>query len=108
MGVWWAIRSAGQSVRIRESPVGRVASDVGFRPRLHPRRVMLASVSDVTQILNDIQQGDAHAAAALLPLVYDELRRLAAAQMAEERPGQTLQPTALVHEAYLRLAGGGR
>jgi len=69
---------------------------------------MLNGVADVTQILNDIEQGDAHAAAALLPLVYDELRRLAAAQMAEERPGQTLQPTALVHEAYLRLVGGGR
>jgi RNA polymerase sigma factor (TIGR02999 family) len=64
---------------------------------------MLNGVADVTQILNDIEQGDAHAAAALLPLVYDELRRLAAARMAEERPGQTLQATALVHEAYLRL-----
>jgi RNA polymerase sigma factor (TIGR02999 family) len=65
-------------------------------------------MSDVTRILSAIEQGDPHAAAELLPLVYDELRRLAAAQMAEERPGQTLQPTALVHEAYLRLVSGGQ
>jgi RNA polymerase sigma factor (TIGR02999 family) len=60
-------------------------------------------VSDVTQILNAIAQGDAHAAQELVPLVYDELRRLAAQKMAREKPGQTIQPTALVHEAYLRL-----
>jgi RNA polymerase sigma factor (TIGR02999 family) len=67
---------------------------------------MPRSVSDVTQILERAQQGDPKAAEELLPLVYDELRRLAAAKMAGERPGQTLQPTALVHEAWLRLAGG--
>jgi hypothetical protein len=55
---------------------------------------------DVTQLLNALEQGDPHAAEELLPLVYDELRRLAAQRMAQERPGQTLQPTALVHEAY--------
>jgi RNA polymerase sigma factor (TIGR02999 family) len=60
-------------------------------------------MSDVTQILSAIDQGDPHAAEKLLPLVYDELRRLAAHKMAEEKPGQTLQATALVHEAYLRL-----
>jgi RNA polymerase sigma factor (TIGR02999 family) len=60
-------------------------------------------MSDVTRILSAIDQGDPHAASKLLPLVYDELRRLAAAQMARERPGQTLDATALVHEAYLRL-----
>ncbi len=60
-------------------------------------------MTDVTQILNAIEQGDPHAAQQLLPLVYDELRRLAAEKMAQERPGQTLQATALVHEAYLRL-----
>src|SRR5688572_11209602 len=59
--------------------------------------------SDVTGILNAAVQGDPHAADRLLPLVYDELRKLAAQRMASERPGQTLQPTALVHEAYLRL-----
>src|SRR5712672_2609193 len=60
---------------------------------------------DVTRILNKIEQGDPSAATELLPLVYDELRKLAAARLAEEKPGQTLQPTALVHEAYLLLVG---
>jgi RNA polymerase sigma factor (TIGR02999 family) len=59
----------------------------------------------VTDLLSAIVQGDAHAAGQLLPLVYDELRRLAARKLAREKPGQTLQPTALVHEAYLRLVG---
>jgi RNA polymerase sigma factor (TIGR02999 family) len=58
---------------------------------------------DVTRILDAIEQGDPHAANELLPLVYEELRRLAAAQMAREKPGQTLDATSLVHEAYLRL-----
>src|SRR6478736_2961571 len=69
---------------------------------------MLGIVADVTQILNAIERGDPRAAAELLPLVYDELRQLAAARLAAELPGQTLQPTALVHEAYLRLVGGGQ
>lgn len=60
-------------------------------------------VSEVTRILSAIEQGDPHAAEQLLPLVYDELRRLATEKMAQENPGQTLQATALVHEAYLRL-----
>jgi RNA polymerase sigma factor (TIGR02999 family) len=60
-------------------------------------------MSDVTQILSAIEQGDPHAAAQLLPLVYEELRKLAAQKLAQEKPGQTLQATALVHEAYLRL-----
>jgi DNA-directed RNA polymerase specialized sigma24 family protein len=63
-------------------------------------------MSDVTRILSAIQQGDPQAAEQLLPLVYDELRRLAAQRMALEKPGQTLQATALVHEAYLRLVAG--
>src|SRR5579864_7669199 len=62
-------------------------------------------MNDVTRILDAVGQGDSRAAAQLLPLVYDELRRLAAAQMAREKPGQTLDATALVHEAYLRLVG---
>ncbi len=62
-------------------------------------------VSEVTRILDSIAQGDSRAAEELLPLVYDELRRLATQKMANERPGQTLQPTALVHEAWLRLGG---
>ena len=60
-------------------------------------------MSDATRILEQIEQGDPAAAEQLLPLVYDELRRLATAKMANEKPGQTLQATALVHEAYLRL-----
>src|SRR5881397_3901339 len=60
-------------------------------------------MNDVTRILSAIEQGDPHAAEQLLPLVYDELRQLAAQKLAQEQPGQTLQATALVHEAYLRL-----
>src|SRR5437868_1817842 len=72
------------------------------------RTVILDGMSDVTRILSAIEQGDPHAAEQLLPLVYDELRKLAAHKLAREAPGQTLQPTALVHEAYLRLIGDGR
>ena len=62
-------------------------------------------MTEVTRILSAIEQGDSHAAERLLPLVYDELRKLAAQKLAQEKPGQTLQATALVHEAYLRLVG---
>ena len=62
-------------------------------------------MNEITRILNTIEQGDPHAAEQLLPLVYDELRQLAAQKLAQEKPGQTLQATALVHEAYLRLIG---
>jgi RNA polymerase sigma factor (TIGR02999 family) len=65
-------------------------------------------MSDVTKILDRVQQGDGNAAGELFPLIYDELRNLAAAQMAKQPPGQTLQATALVHEAFLRLTGGRR
>ncbi len=65
-------------------------------------------MSDVTRILSQIESGDPSAAEQLLPLVYDELRKLAAARLAQEKPGQTLQATALVHEAYVRLVGGER
>jgi len=65
-------------------------------------------MSEVTHILSAIEQGDAHAAEQLLPLVYDELRKLAAARLAQEKPGQTLEATALVHEAYLMLVASGR
>jgi len=60
-------------------------------------------MTDVTRILSAIEQGDPRAAEQLLPLVYDELRKVAAQKLAQEKPGQTLQATALVHEAYLRL-----
>lgn len=63
----------------------------------------MPAMSEVTRILAAIEQGDAHAAEQLLPLVYDELRKLAAAKLAHEKPGQTLEATALVHEAYIRL-----
>lgn len=65
-------------------------------------------MSDLTRILQRVEQGDGQAAEELLPLVYEELRKLAGAKMARESPGQTLQPTALVHEAWLRLTGTGR
>src|SRR5215510_8759356 len=68
-------------------------------------RRMLVAMSDVTQILSRIESGDPAAAEQLLPLVYAELRKLATARLAQEKPGQTLQATALVHEAYLRLVG---
>src|SRR5262249_52364028 len=68
--------------------------------------VILDLMSDVTRILSAIEHGDTSAAEQLLPLVYDELRQLASQKLAHEQPGQTLQATALVHEAYLRLVGG--
>jgi len=64
-------------------------------------------MSDVTQLLGAINKGDSKAAEELLPLIYEELRKLAAHKMAQEQPGHTLQPTALVHEAWLRLVGSG-
>jgi RNA polymerase sigma factor (TIGR02999 family) len=75
--------------------------------RLQRAGGMLSLMSDVTRILSAIEQGDQHAAEQLLPLVYEELRRLAAQKLAQEKPGHTLQATALVHEAYLRLVGNG-
>ena len=70
--------------------------------------VKLGRMHDVTRILNAIEHGDSKAASELLPLVYEELRRLAASKMAHESVGHTLQPTALVHEAWLRLAGANQ
>jgi len=72
---------------------------------LRPFRACCFAVSDVTRILDRIQQGEARAAEELLPLVYEELRKLATYRLAGQTPGQTLQPTALVHEAWLKLAG---
>jgi RNA polymerase sigma factor (TIGR02999 family) len=65
-------------------------------------------MNEVIRALSAIEKGDPHAAEQLLPLVYDELRKLAAQKLAQEKPGQTLQATALVHEAYLRLVGGSK
>ena len=79
------------------------------RPCPPVRRPLSSAVmSDVTRLLDSAAAGDPQAAADLLPLVYDELRKLAAARLADERPGQPLQATALVHEAYLRLVGGSQ
>src|SRR5262249_41876678 len=76
--------------------------------RLHGtgwRRFTIPAMTELTRILRQIQEGDALPAEQLLPLVYDELRQLATQRLAKEKPGQTLQPTALVHEAYPRLVG---
>jgi RNA polymerase sigma factor (TIGR02999 family) len=73
--------------------------------RLEARSLRSEAVNEITRILSAISQGDPSAASQLLPLVYDELRTLAAQKLSLETPGQTLQPTALVHEAYLRLVG---
>src|SRR5207249_5502006 len=69
-------------------------------------RLHAADMPDVARLIDAAAAGDPRAAADLLPLVYDELRKLAAARLADEKPGQTLQPTALVNEAYIRLVGG--
>src|SRR3954447_15551332 len=71
---------------------------------LRPRR--LSAMNEVTRLLSAIEHGDPKAAEALLPLVYDELRKLAARKLAQEKPGQTIQATALVHDAYVRLVEG--
>jgi RNA polymerase sigma factor (TIGR02999 family) len=82
-----------------------IFSGSGFLAVIHRDPCYASPVSDVTRILDSIQQGDPGAAEELLPLVYTELRKLAAQKMANEPAGHTLQPTALVHEAYLRLVG---
>src|SRR3954462_13493882 len=87
--------------------VPHVARAIRDRPRSHvaSRPVNSALMSEITQLLDAAAAGARQAAAELLPLVYDELRKLAAARMAAQRPGHTLDATALVHEAYLRLIG---
>jgi len=91
-------------------PAWRPAGSPGRFKRLRALSgaAILGFMSEVTRILSAIEQGDAHAAERLLPLVYEELRRLAAQKLAQEKPGQTLQATALVHEAYLRLVAKGK
>jgi RNA polymerase sigma factor (TIGR02999 family) len=86
---------------------GRMHSDRFFALHVTRFSCILAGMSDVSRILSAIVQGDPQAAHELLPLVYEELRRLAAHRLAQEKPGQTLEPTALVHEAYIRLVGKG-
>src|SRR5688500_13981364 len=89
---------AAPSRGVAPKSVGRT-----FKPLLPASGAGYTGRHDVSRILSAIDQGDPHAAGQLLPLVYNELRKLAAQKMAQEKPGQTLQPTALVHEAYLRL-----
>src|ERR1700730_15510150 len=79
--------------------------DPGADARRNPSSLLVPPMSEVPSILSAIEQGDPHAAEQLLPLVYEELRKLAAQKLASEKPGQTLQATALVHEAYLRIVG---
>jgi RNA polymerase sigma factor (TIGR02999 family) len=85
--------------------ISQTASGVGRRYPAEPFTLLVSTMTDVTRILSAIEQGDPTAAEQLLPLVYDELRRLAAQKLSQERRGQTLEATALVHEAYLRLVG---
>jgi RNA polymerase sigma factor (TIGR02999 family) len=79
---------------------------VGRRRFAETFALLVLPMSEVTRILSEIERGDPHAAEQLLPLVYDELRKLAAQKLAQEKPGQTLEATALVHEAYVRLVDG--
>jgi len=93
-----AVPYGKESPETMDARSGRMAEDP-------VRAQVMSSMNEVTTILSAIDAGDPRAAAELLPLVYDELRKLAAAQLAAEKSGQTLQATALVHEAYLRLVG---
>lgn len=100
---------ANGASRSREATsLASFASHATFGVRKEMDRVTIAAMSDVTRILKSIEVGDPQAAEELLPLVYDELRKLAAAKLAQEKPGQTLQATALVHEAYVRLVDDDR
>src|SRR6266436_6435866 len=100
------------ATREGEAPAEHVLLMARQEPRppiilaLPSRAHYTARMADVTQLLEAIQQGQPQAAEQLLPLVYDELRKLARSKLRQEKPGQTLQATALVHEAYLRLVGG--
>src|SRR5207249_668748 len=90
---------------LRSAPLADSGRGVPFRLLYSWVALPMPLMNDVTRILSALEQGDPHAAEQLLPLVYDELRQLAAQKMAQEAPGRTLQATALVHEAYLRLMG---
>ena len=97
---------SGMSLSKNKAPVSSGSCSFAFG-RYHGQYSILSSrpMSEVTRILSAIEQGDPQAAEQLLPLIYEELRKLAAQRLAQEKPGQTLQATALVHEAYLRLIG---
>src|SRR5260370_32642998 len=98
---------ASSSVLVSPRPTGLPSPAARIHLPRGMASVIFRVMSEVTQILSAIEQGDPHAAEQLLPLVYDELRKLAAQKLAHEKPGQTLDATALVHEAYLRLRAAG-
>jgi len=99
------VRRGRFDIDVIETPSSQLVETGGqLLPRQHPQDI-LDFMNEVTRILSAIEAGNQHAAADLLPLVYEELRQLAAVQMAREKPGQTLDATALAHEAYLRLVG---
>src|SRR5262249_42221184 len=101
------IRTRAAVALIPDRVTSHRASALGYGTgTVRGRPTASRSMTDVTRILSAIEHGDPQAAEQLLPLVYEELRRLAAQKLAHEQPGQTLQATALVHEAYLRLVGG--
>jgi RNA polymerase sigma factor (TIGR02999 family) len=107
-----AVQGRGDSGGLRglwgsRSPILRFLRPVGGWLAIHFLSVIISAMADLTRILSDMENGDRLAADQLLPLVYDELRKLANQKLASEKPGQTLQATALVHEAYLRLVGKG-
>ena len=104
MGFDVAANKAALNIGYRSHLVACTISRIRQRPAFSHHKAN--SMHNVTQILSAIEQGDPHAAEQLLPLIYDELRKLAAAKLIDEKPGQTLQATALVHEAYLRLVAG--
>jgi RNA polymerase sigma factor (TIGR02999 family) len=89
----------------KQLQIAKCKLQIGKPITLFTRPIRGPAMSQVTRILSAVEQGDPHAAEELLPLVYAELRKLAAEKMSQEKPGQTLQATALVHEAYLRLVG---
>ena len=101
------VKRRGQRVVQQQLLQVRNSNQIAHTPRQvisHlPHNLKVQTMNDVTQILSQIEQGDSSATEQLLPLVYDELRKLASARLAREKPGQTLQATALVHEAYLRI-----
>ena len=102
------IASATTDLSPQSSGPGLSPNDIRAHPRQNDGPLNCSSMSEVTRILKQAQNGDTQAAGDLLSLVYEELRRLAAHKMAHEMPGQTLQPTALVHEAWLRLVGNSK
>ncbi len=104
---WDKVGAGAPGPSASRSPLGAKAGVGGWAPRSGRAPGASTAMNDVTRILSAIEQGDPKASGELLPVIYRELRRLAQQRLALEKPGQTLQATALVHEAYLRLVGAG-